>query len=257
MKKLVITDEHLTRLHDLNILPRYNHAGPKDGLYGWIRAGDEIVLRKPLTIEENVGLYGGRYKPFRGGLATHGFATVGSFSSIASPIPEAMTVGRYCGISTGLRVIDSAHPLETLTMSGAMFRPRNKLYQRVTTPTVLKFGETFANTPEEYPSLGHDVWIGANVTLSPKVKIGTGAMIATSSIVTRDVPPYAIVGGNPAKLIKFRFPQPMIARLLASKWWDYEPQEVFLSDPTDIEAILERIESGKVARYVPRTFRFD
>lgn len=257
MSTLIITDEHLERLHELNILPRYNHAGPKDGVYGWVRAGVEILLREPISIEENVGLYGGAYKPFRGGIATHGFATVGSFSSIASPIPDLMKVGRYCGISTGFRVIDSTHPLETLTMSGAMFRPRNRLYRRVTTPSVREFGERFAHTPGEFPALGNDVWIGANVTLSPKVTIGTGAMIATGSVVTRDVPPYAIVGGNPAKVIKYRFEPEIIERLLASEWWNYDPQQVFESDPTNIVEILDRVEGRGLDLYKPKVFTFE
>lgn len=74
--------------------------------------------------------------------------------------------------------------------------------------------------------IGNDVWIGHQVTIMPGVKIGDGAIIATNTTVTKDVEPYSIVGGNPAKEIKKRFSEEQIAELLAIKWWDWNIEQI-------------------------------
>jgi hypothetical protein len=75
--------------------------------------------------------------------------------------------------------------------------------------------------------IGSDVWIGAQVTIMAGVTIGHGAVIATGAVVTGDVPPYAIYGGVPAKLIKYRFDEDTIRRLLASEWWKMNPEQLW------------------------------
>lgn len=74
--------------------------------------------------------------------------------------------------------------------------------------------------------IGNDVWVGHNATIMSGVTIGDGAIIATNSTVVRDVAPYSIVGGNPAKLIKFRFPEATIEKLLELKWWDWDIEKI-------------------------------
>ena len=75
-------------------------------------------------------------------------------------------------------------------------------------------------------TIGNDVWIGQGCTIMSGVNIGTGAVIAAGSLVTKDVPEYAIVGGSPAKIIKYRFDGRTIDGLLNSKWWDLDPKEL-------------------------------
>ena len=72
----------------------------------------------------------------------------------------------------------------------------------------------------------NDVWIGSNVLLLGGIRIGNGAVIAAGSVVTKDVPPYAIVGGNPAKIIRYRFETGEIERLLELKWWDWPEDKI-------------------------------
>lgn len=74
--------------------------------------------------------------------------------------------------------------------------------------------------------IGNDVWIASNVTIMSGVKIGDGAVIANNSHVVKDVPPYAIVGGNPAKVIKYRFTEDQISKLLQIKWWDWDDERI-------------------------------
>lgn len=95
--------------------------------------------------------------------------------------------------------------------------------------------------------IGNDVWIGQNVTIMPGVKIGDGAIIAANSIVTKNVEPYTIVGGNPCKLIKKRFSDEIIELLLELRWWDWDEQKIFdnlekLVAANDIETVKSLIE---------------
>lgn len=74
--------------------------------------------------------------------------------------------------------------------------------------------------------IGNDVWLCRNCTIMSGVTIGDGAVVASGAIVTKDVPPYAIVAGNPARIIKFRFDEQTITKLLDSKWWEWDEEEI-------------------------------
>ena len=74
--------------------------------------------------------------------------------------------------------------------------------------------------------IGNDVWIGDDVTILGGVRIGDGAVIAAGAVVVKDVPPYAIVGGNPTKIIKYRFPKETIERLRRIAWWDWDGEKI-------------------------------
>ena len=74
--------------------------------------------------------------------------------------------------------------------------------------------------------VGNDVWVGYDALLLPGVKVGDGAIVAARSVVTGDVPPYAVVGGNPAEVVKRRFPDEAVAELLAIRWWDWPVDKI-------------------------------
>jgi virginiamycin A acetyltransferase len=74
--------------------------------------------------------------------------------------------------------------------------------------------------------VGNDVWIGQEATIMPGVRIGDGAIVAAKSVVVTDVPPYAIVGGNPARVIRLRFTDDVVADLLAIRWWDWDADKI-------------------------------
>ena len=98
------------------------------------------------------------------------------------------------------------------------------------------------------PKIGNDVWIGANAVILPGVAIGDGAVIAAYSIVTKNVPDYAIVAGNPAQIKKFRFKDETINKLKKSKWWDI-PHDYLISKIVphieDIDSFLEKVNEYK------------
>lgn len=114
-------------------------------------------------------------------------------------------IGRYCSIGKNFQCVSTHHD-----------------YKAISTHPL--FCSQFSRGDI---LIGNDVWIGMNVTIMDNVKIGDGAVVAASAIVTKDVPPYAIVGGNPAKIIKYRFDSATIERLIKSQWWLLDKEELF------------------------------
>src|SRR5690606_39214275 len=96
----------------------------------------------------------------------------------------------------------------------------------------------------------NDVWIGRNVTLMHGVQIGDGAIVAAGSVVTKNVPPYSIVGGMPAKLIRMRFPDGLIERLIRVRWWQYcrndMPQIAFDNPERALDQIEDMVAAGRI-----------
>ncbi|WP_235922193.1 CatB-related O-acetyltransferase [Lentzea tibetensis] len=133
---------------------------------------------------------------------------------------ENLVIGKYCAIAAETRFI----------MSGA-----NHSTKGVSTfPFTIFGGEWAERTLDialDIPSrgdtvVGNDVWIGYRAVIMPGVTIGDGAIIATGAVVTSDVPPYTVVGGNPAKVVKERYPKADVERLLRVKWWDWPVEKV-------------------------------
>ncbi len=145
---------------------------------------------------------------------------------------DQLVIGRYSSIAAEVRFIMNGgnHPITWLT----------------TYPFPV-FGNGWETpAPPAWPSrgdtvVGSDVWIGYGATIMPGVRIGDGAIVATGSVVTKDVPPYAIVGGNPAVLIRHRFDEATIARLLALRWWDWDPATVTRNVPALCSADLDAL----------------
>jgi virginiamycin A acetyltransferase len=141
---------------------------------------------------------------------------------------DKLIIGKFCQIATGVRFI----------MNGG-----NHAMNGVSTYPFKVFGGEWSKALLEVKSkgdtvVGNDVWIGNNTTIMPGLKIGDGAIIGTNSLVTKDVAPYTIVGGNPAKEIRKRFDDETIQLLLTIKWWDWDVQKI-----TDN---LEVITNGKI-----------
>lgn len=176
----------------------------------------------------------------------------------------ATRIGRYCSIAEDTVIGPPEHPTDWLSSSVAMFtRPENS-------PVMYRDPDFARLAPESSPKpmfatpgrtvIGHDVWIGAAAFIKRDLTIGHGAIIGAGSVVVKDVPPYAIVAGVPARVVRMRFPEAIIERLLTLEWWKYDlaPHKHDI-DFANIEAALEVIEDklvqGALSLLQPETYR--
>ena len=144
-----------------------------------------------------------------------GFA---SYIGKASVISHAI-IGRFCSIGEQVKLVRAKHPIDGFASTHPAF---------YSTATLASFVNN--NKFEEYEQssdgislvIGNDVWIGNNVLIKAGIRIGDGAVIAMGSVVTKDIPDYAIVGGVPAKILKFRFSKEQRSKLQQLKWWNKE-----------------------------------
>ncbi len=175
---------------------------------------------------------------------------MGFYSFSHSELPIDTIVGRYCSLSWDIQIPGPNHPLNLLTTSSIMFQedfPPQLLFEA---DTGRGFRAQQPNPQKNGVVIGHDVWIGQNVLVMRGVTIGNGAVVASGAVVTRDVPPYAVVGGNPARVIRYRFGPDEIAELLSLKWWDYDITALTKNDCETIVKTLQAIR-GAVAGAEP------
>ncbi|WP_224972674.1 CatB-related O-acetyltransferase [Acinetobacter oleivorans] len=186
-------------------------------------------------------------EPFCAFLVGNNIWSMGAFSYSWSLLPITTKVGRYCSIAEGVRVLGLRHPHEWLTTSATTYDRNFIIYQKYLEINKMdQNARRLPNNPEQKVlDIGHDVWIGARALLKPTITIGNGAVIAANSVVTKDVPPYAIVGGNPAKIIKFRFDEDTIDRLLESKWWEYGFSDIQNLEIDNIQYFLNEFDFQK------------
>jgi acetyltransferase-like isoleucine patch superfamily enzyme len=184
--------------------------------------------------------------------------SMGTSSHIHSCMPPVNTVfGRFCSVASWAVMPPSQHPLDRFSTSliTSYQRAGVGIGPAFVNDEAADFEADWYAEAREPIIIGNDVWIGAEVVIKPGVKIGDGAVIAQRAYVVRDVPPYAVVGGLPAKIIKYRFPQPIIEKLLALQWWDYPYQEFPVRGNEPIEDFIEKIkelkESGQIQKIKP------
>jgi virginiamycin A acetyltransferase len=154
-------------------------------------------------------------------------------------LPPNTVIGRYCSMGPGVMVANENHPLDRCSTSGWFYDPACGLVDRRMLPA------------RPVTAIGHDVWIGANACILPRVRsIGHGAVIGAGAVVTRDVPPLAIVGGNPARILRYRFEGERARAWLGSRWWRMNPRQLldafaadrWLPHPPESSSSLEESE---------------
>ena len=139
-------------------------------------------------------------------------------------------IGKFCSIAADVSIGPGLHKTD-----GISTHPSFYLYN---TPLLKKFIKTDSFVPFAITNIGSDVWIGEKSVILDGIKIGNGAIIAAGSIVTKDVEDYAIVGGVPAKHIKYRFEKDEINKLLASEWWEESEEWLMVNQPNIFDKTL-------------------
>ncbi len=143
---------------------------------------------------------------------------IGDFSYInASSSVNNSQVGKFCSIASNVAVNLGEHPLHFVSCHPAFYSKGKEVYS---------FSDNEYFQEIKSVKIGNDVWIGYGSLVKGGVNIGDGAVIAANSVVTKDIEPYTIVGGVPAKVIKKRFDAETINRLLEIKWWDFDESEL-------------------------------
>ncbi len=190
-----------------------------------------LMAWRPCTIRNSVI----DKKAAVGGGAQMKESQIGRYSYMYGSCLIKTKVGAFCSIASKTLIGGGGHPVDWASSSPVFYQKKNVLK---TTFAHQKFTE-YAET-----TIGNDVWIGSHCLIKGGVTIGDGAIIGMGSVVTKNVPPYEIWAGNPAKCIRKRFDDETIAKLLELKWWDWDEDKLYqygkyFNDPKQLFAKLE------------------
>lgn len=174
------------------------------------------------------------------------FIDIGAFCNLSGGTINNVRFGRYCSIAAGAVIGMHEHPTDWLTTSRTAYFPQVNGWRELVAPhrvdEIRRNQRPFrASCP--VTDIGDDVWIGQGAFVKAGVKIGTGSVVGARAVVLRDVPPYSIVVGTPGRVVRARFPDPVVARLLALQWWRYSIFDMFSAPLDDVGAALDRIEA--------------
>jgi len=189
-------------------------------------------------------------------VAPGAYLDIGAFCNLSGGSINNLRAGRYCSIASGVVIGPHEHPTNWLTTSRIAYYPQvndwDDLLPEAAAAQVHAKKRPFSSSCP-LTTLGPDVWIGQGAFLKAGVTVGAGAIVGARATVLRDVPPYAIVVGTPGRVLRLRFPEAVVERLLRSEWWRYSIYDLFEAPFDDIERALDvieaRIAEGAVQAY--------
>lgn len=126
------------------------------------------------------------------------------------------SIGKFCNIASFVRIGATDHPMDRASQHHFLYRSND--YWDDAAPDEA----FFAHRASRRATVGHDTWLGHGSMVMPEVTVGHGAVVAAKAVVTRDVPPYALVAGVPARFVRWRHPPALAERLMALAWWDWD-----------------------------------
>lgn len=148
------------------------------------------------------------------------FSTIGAYSYIGNNTDiECVDIGKFCSIADHCRIGMGGHRLNMLSSSPIFTEAQNGTKSQW-------IQKDIHAAPEKRVVIGNDVWVGSHVLINGGVTIGNGAVIGAGAVVVKDVPPYAVVGGVPAKVIRYRFSDEIIAKLEEIQWWNMSEENL-------------------------------
>lgn len=175
------------------------HVSLKSKIDAKVTLSEDVVINEGVSLRGNVKIGKGSF--------------VNGPSVIAAPDNAPVIIGSFCSIAGFVYIVSANHNIQFPTS----YQISTGKYSGIFKDNIGKTGPI---------NIGNDVWIGTHAVILSGVTIGNGAVIAAGSVVTKDIPPYAVVGGIPAKVIKFRFEDSSIKKLEDLKWWDWEYEKM-------------------------------
>lgn len=170
---------------------------------------------------------------------------MGKYSYLGNGCRMVANIGRYCSISNNVKTVDGTHPLYRLSTSPVFYSTSRQC------GVTFVDHDTYSELVQHKTTIGNDVWIGENVIIKGGITIGDGAVVAMGSVVTKNVAPYTIVAGVPAKKIKSRFDQNHVNVLMKLQWWNKSEDWIkknisFFSSEENMEDVINLLQEERM-----------